>query len=45
MREFYDGRPLPATEAAARTNLAIPMGPGIGQVEAETVIKALSAKN
>ena len=43
MRSYYDGRQLPATDEASRTNLAIPMGPGIGPDEASKVVAALRA--
>jgi dTDP-3-amino-3,4,6-trideoxy-alpha-D-glucose transaminase len=37
MREFAPGTPLPATEAASASNLAIPISPVLGQAQAEEV--------
>ena len=38
-----DGPPLPVTEELARTNLALPMSPVLGEAEAEQVAAALAA--
>jgi dTDP-4-amino-4,6-dideoxygalactose transaminase len=41
MSEFAQGVELPATEEAARTNLAVPIGPTLGEEEISRVVEAL----
>jgi dTDP-4-amino-4,6-dideoxygalactose transaminase len=41
MREFHPGRPLPGTEIAARTNLAIPIGPALGDEQVREIVRAV----
>jgi hypothetical protein len=43
MREWGAGLELPGTEAAARTNLALPMSPVLRRADAEAVLTAASA--
>jgi dTDP-3-amino-3,4,6-trideoxy-alpha-D-glucose transaminase len=42
MREFATGVSLPVTDELARTNLALPMGPSIGDAEAGEVVAAVA---
>jgi len=43
MREFAPSRPLPGTELAARTNLAIPISPVLSEAQAREVVQAVRA--
>jgi len=43
MREFPPHVPLPGTEEAARTNLAVPMSPALGPEQAAEVVAAVGA--
>jgi len=43
MRRFAPDRPLPATDQAARTHLAIPMSPVLGAEQARDVVAAAQA--
>ena len=42
MRSFANGTPLPGTDEAARTHLAIPMSPVLTRAQADAVVAALS---
>jgi dTDP-4-amino-4,6-dideoxygalactose transaminase len=42
MGEWVPAAELPGTEQAARTNLALPMGPTLGPAAADAVAQALS---
>jgi dTDP-4-amino-4,6-dideoxygalactose transaminase len=41
MRDYFPDRPLPGTEVAARTNLAIPIGPALGDDQVREVVRAV----
>jgi len=43
MASLADGVELPFTEELARTNLALPMGPGLRREQAEEVVEAIAA--
>jgi dTDP-3-amino-3,4,6-trideoxy-alpha-D-glucose transaminase len=43
MREFAPDRPLPATDEAARTHLAVPMSPVLAAAQAREVVAAAQA--
>jgi dTDP-4-amino-4,6-dideoxygalactose transaminase len=43
MREWGSGVELPATEQAARTNLAIPMSPVLTRDQAREVVTAVAS--
>jgi dTDP-4-amino-4,6-dideoxygalactose transaminase len=43
MGEWGAGVELPGTEQAARTNLAIPIGPTLGEAQAQEVVEAIRA--
>ncbi len=43
MRGYAPNDPLPGTELAARTNLAIPISPGLGPEQASEVVEAVRA--
>jgi dTDP-4-amino-4,6-dideoxygalactose transaminase len=43
MSPYSDGLDLPATDEAAATNFAIPMGPALSRQQAAAVVSALRA--
>ncbi len=43
MREFVPSHPLPGTELAARTNLALPISPVLSESQAHEVVRAVRA--
>lgn len=43
MAEYADGASLPATDAAARTIVALPMGPELAEQDVAAVVKAVAA--